>query len=266
MTQVIEGKRAQAAREGRTVFTKSITSPPAEPRNSGGKIRVPLHVLVWAGSNRKISGLMQKGRWAGMPIFSLTLEERATCPSTCQQWRRCFGDNMHLAVRYQAGKQLEMAIEADLGALDSVYPDGYLIRLHVLGDFYSVSYVRFWERMLKQHECRLYGYTHRMLTEPIGAALTSLALGNPERTAFMRSDPTEAGDPLPSATVVDRKATVGVAGSVICPNETGKTESCGTCGLCMNGRTSVSFLDHSAAAVNAATWERRRAQLPQAEA
>jgi hypothetical protein len=73
------------------VFTTTVQAPSVTPRN-GGK----LHVLVSAGSNRKIGRRMKKGRWAGMEILSLTLEEHATCPATCQQWKSCYGDNLHL--------------------------------------------------------------------------------------------------------------------------------------------------------------------------
>jgi hypothetical protein len=249
-------KQDLAQQEGRTLFVNTVVPVPTEPRNS--KLRVPLHALVWAGHNAKISGLLEKGRWRDMPILSLTLQERATCPSTCQQWKHCYGDNMVFARRLQHGPELEAALETDVISLDAVYPEGFLIRLHVLGDFYSVAYVRFWKRMVKNYACRLYGYTHRQYDTPIGFEITDLVIANPDRVAIMRSEPTVLGDPLPAAWVVDRKATEGKLGSVVCPQETGLTESCGTCGLCMNGKTSVSFLNHSHAAVNAEQWEKRR--------
>ena len=42
----------------------------------------------WAlksGTNsRKIGGVVLKGRWRGFAIYTLTLEERSTCPTTCR--------------------------------------------------------------------------------------------------------------------------------------------------------------------------------------
>src|SRR5262249_24811065 len=34
---------------------------------------------------------------------TLTLEERATCPTTCRHWRDCYGNKMHRAQRWQRG-------------------------------------------------------------------------------------------------------------------------------------------------------------------
>lgn len=250
-------KQKEAQRAGRTVFTRTVVDPPVEPKF--GKIRVPLHALTWAADNRKLGGRLEKGRWKGCPIFALTLEERATCPRTCQQWKTCYGDNLHMARRLAAGPALEAAVEADVVVLGAVFPEGFVVRLHVLGDFYSVPYVRHWARLLRENPAlRVYGYTHRAHSTPIGRAVAALVTEFPERAAMMRSEPTVPGDPLPAAWVVPSDAKEGIQGSVLCPQETGRTKSCGTCGLCMNGFTNVSFLDHSWAVVNARTWEKRR--------
>lgn len=244
-------KLSAAYREGRTVFTGMVMLPPTEPTYS--KIGVPLHVLKWADANGKIGGWLERGSWfrqhGRMPIFSLTLEERATCPASCPLWRGCYGDNMPFGHRFSAGIDLMGALEIDLSYLSATFP-AYATRLHVLGDFFSRHYVEFWSRMLREHEpLHVYGYTHRQPGTDIGDAVTVLVGEHGGRCSILRSDPTTTGDPLPAAVVVPHDTLVPPAGFVICPNEQGKTKSCGTCGLCMNGRTNIAFLDHSSAVV-----------------
>lgn len=243
---ITHNKQSLARLEGRTVFTKNVKIAPTTPTTGRGGVK--LRVLKWGGSNVKIGGMMKKGRWAGMPIFSLTLEERKTCPTTCQRWNSCYGDNMFMAFRYQTGYHLESALRADLEALSAKHPKGYVVRLHVLGDFYSVRYVQGWTKALELHPAlHIYGYTHWQKGTEIGDKVAAMVARHPAKVGILRSDNEHAGtDSLPSAMVIPaNSAAKHSATNLICPNETGKVASCGECGLCMNGRTSVSFLDHS---------------------
>ena len=43
--------------------------------------------------------VVKKGKFAGYVIFTLTLEERATCPRDCFHWDNCYGNNMAFAHR-----------------------------------------------------------------------------------------------------------------------------------------------------------------------
>lgn len=101
-------------------------------------------------NNRKIGSHVTKGPWAGIPIYTLTLEERATCPTVCEHWRDCYGNHMQWPTRWKAGPELETVIPGQLQALAHKHPGGFVVRLHVLGDFYSTEYVGLWSRMLKQ--------------------------------------------------------------------------------------------------------------------
>ena len=59
-------------------------------------------LLQPAGQNNKIGkgdNVVIKGKCRGMPCFTLTLEERATCPPDCKQWSNCYGNNMRFAYR-----------------------------------------------------------------------------------------------------------------------------------------------------------------------
>ena len=56
---------------------------------------------------------------------------------------------MHLAQRMQAGPDLEWRLEREVALLDIEHPDGFAVRLHELGDFYSVEYVKLWGKLLE---------------------------------------------------------------------------------------------------------------------
>lgn len=124
--------------EGRTLFPKSVVAAEDSPR-----------LLVSGHNNPKLGKQVLKGPRAGWPIYQLTLEERATCPSSCFNWARCYGNGMHMARRHRAGRDLELKLMEDLADLGVDHPQGFIVRLHTLGDFYSVGYVKFWGRMIE---------------------------------------------------------------------------------------------------------------------
>src|SRR5438105_3919896 len=70
-------------------------------------------------NSRKIGGEILKGRWAGMPILTLTLEERKTCPTSCKLFRSCFGNKMHFADRVDAGPDLFWRLEREIPLLEA---------------------------------------------------------------------------------------------------------------------------------------------------
>jgi len=108
-------------------------------------------------SNKKLGTRIVKGIWKNHNILTLTLTERETCPRSCKHWNDCYGNNMHLAKRISTVGLMEK-IESDLEALNP--KKEYAIRLHVLGDFYSVEYVEFWNRMFEKFDnIKIFGYT-----------------------------------------------------------------------------------------------------------
>lgn len=235
-------KTAQAIKNGNTVYLKSVRPAPVLPTVSTG-----LRVLKSSKSNSKLSGgrngEIVKGRkyYRGRPLYQLTLVERATCPPTCEQWGDCYGNNMPFAHRFEPGKELEEALEHDLNFLRHKHPEGFVVRLHVLGDFYSLGYVSFWRKQLRANPTlALYGYTHRKHGTQLGDAVAAMVRDFPERTSILRSDGRSPEDPLPKAVVVETPP----EGVLVCPEQTGKSESCLTCGLCFNGKTDIHFLRH----------------------
>ncbi len=226
-----KGKSIQAnsipARQGFSIFRR--------------RVRQPDHAVLKSGDNqRKLGRGVSKGPWRDFPIFSLTLEERATCPRDCALWLSCYGNGMNWAARYQHGPALEREIAAELANLQANNPRGFVVRLHILGDFYSMAYVDFWRRMLAQHSAlHVFGYTARQTGTPIGDMIAHLRRDQWDRFAVRTSGATNG----PRAIVVET-ANDAPAGTIMCPAQVGKTKNCSTCGLCWASQKPIAFLRH----------------------
>jgi hypothetical protein len=218
--------------EGRTIFPTTVF-----------EVEGLKNVLIEGKNSRKIGGRITKGPASGFPIFTLTLEERKTCP-VCAHWRSCYGNNMHLAKRIRHGAAFEERIAAELTILQSRFPGGFAIRLHVLGDFYSVEYVRLWESFLARFPAMfVFGFTARWRREdPIARELVDLVMREWDTGRFRVRF---------SDAPVDECSTVSIehprqkpADAIICPAQTGRTPSCGQCGLCWHTKRRIAFLTH----------------------
>lgn len=191
-------------------------------------------LLKPASSNDKLgngSNVIAKGHWRGFAMYSLTLEERSTCDRSCQQWSNCFGNNMRFAHRVGADDPdlLMLRLNDELDHLSRVHPDGFVIRLHVLGDFFSVDYVDFWADALRAYpSLRLFGYTHR--TGSIGEAIAKHLQNDRAWIRFSDKGGTMS-------------ANVNGEG-IVCPEQSGKTASCLTCGLCWTTTKAIAFIEH----------------------
>lgn len=216
-----------ASRYGRTIFASRLFDPAEVDR-----------VLKDGHQSRKIGKMVRKGPRRGWPIYTLTLEERATCPRSCAAWSICYGNNMQAAERIVAGRELEARLWAELGELQRAHPGGYMVRLHVLGDFYSEAYVALWERALAAFPAlHVFGFTARLPgAGAIGDALWALA-ATWDRFA-MRFSGLEGGR-FAAQLVPDHDA-----GAIVCPAQTGATECCATCALCWGSDRSIAFLKH----------------------
>jgi hypothetical protein len=221
----------QALTKGRTIFLKSVVPPAKVSR-----------VMQPASTNRKLGNgkkRIVKGRWAGMDMYQLVLEERATCPKSCQQWSSCYGNNMYLAKRvdHRDWDKFKKALEAELAELAEANPGGYVVRLHVLGDFFSLRYVDLWKRALARHcALRVFGYTHRWPGQGDGIGEAIAALNKSDRSWIRFSD---RGGKM-SANVAPSDG----PDDIRCPHETGQTESCLTCGLCWQTDKAIKFTSH----------------------
>lgn len=217
--------------QARTVYPSTVFDP-----------KDAINLLVPGANQWKIGDRIVKGPWKGFPVFTLTLEERATCPASCHHWRSCFGNQMHFARRIIHGPGLEQRLEADLARLQAQHPRGFAIRLHVLGDFYSVAYVQLWARFIVRFPAlRVFGFTARWeRTDPIAVALVRLVMAGWPRFAIRFSNaPIEE-----CSTVSIEYPGQAPADAIICPQQLGKTKSCGTCGLCWATRKRIAFIQH----------------------
>ncbi len=185
-------------------------------------------VLKSGFNSAKIGKRIQKGRWKGFEVYTLTLEERATCPK---------------AQRFEHGTPMESRLIYEVSMLARAHPGGFAIRLHVLGDFYSVRYVELWEMLLGQFpQLHAFGFSARWDThaDPIADALVRLVLKNWDRFAIRFSN-----------APVDECSTVSIehplqapSDAVVCPQQLGKTTACSTCALCWQSKKRIAFVTH----------------------
>lgn len=186
-------------------------------------------------NNAKLGDVVTVKKWQGYAMYSLSLEERKTCPSTCQQWDNCYGNNMPFAHRFDSNDPAFLSkLEQQLDKLAKKHiakGQGIVVRLHVLGDFFSVDYVKWWESMLKVYGPKLcvFGYTHCQWTSDIGQEIAANNYAYPDYWQIRFSD-----DPMldMSAHVVPPGYHPITGKEVVCPEQLGKTASCADCGLC----------------------------------
>ena len=225
-----------AVRAGNTLFPSRVFAPDELGR-----------VLKTGQQSRKIGAFVTKGGRRGWPIFTLTLEERATCPapqadgSGCSEWQHCYGNNMQAAERVVHGDGLIAALTLELAGLAAKHPTGFMVRLHVLGDFYSAAYVHFWGAALAAIPAlHLFGFTAHSPSSEIGRAVSRLALDHGWGRAAIRFS--GAPHELRAARVIE--AGEVDSGAVLCPAQTGAAECCATCALCWNSERTIAFRRH----------------------
>lgn len=217
--------------EARTIFPKSVVDAEMSPR-----------LLVWGHNSSKIGGRITKGRWVDSCVYTLTLEERATCPSSCLQWESCYGNNMHWARRHRDDGWLMTLLWYELKELNRKHhKTGFAVRLHVLGDFYSPEYARFWGLALAEFpNLRIFGFTAHDRNSEIGGILNALNLSEP-RCSIRFSNST---GPMGSVVIEQEADHLPTSGHIICPAQLEKTLTCGTCGLCWSTDKVIEFIRH----------------------
>lgn len=226
-------------RRGRSLFHRKGVKTVADVAN----------VLVSGHSNVKIGRDVRKGKlFRGYWIYTLSLEERQTCPRTCFHWDNCYGNNMPYAKRVRHGPELERQLDIEIGKLMAnrvwsrqANATGILVRLHALGDFYSVEYVQLWSDLLDRFpKLAVFGYTARRRGDPIGDTIAAVKIKHGRRFAIRWSDGGEDEDCTVS--IVNESACPSSA--FVCPEQTWRTPACATCGLCWNSTKNVAFLEH----------------------
>lgn len=199
------------------------------------------NLLVSGHNNMKLGRDVRKGKLKGYWIYTLSLEERATCPRSCLHWRTCYGNALHMNKRIDHTDPAFLpALEAEIEMLLKRHKTGVLIRLHALGDFYSTSYVDFWREQLRKHpRLAIFGYTARDNEDPIGEAVIHLRHRQWDRFAIRSSN----GARHNKATVSIKTEADCPPDAFVCPEQTGKTICCATCAACWSTAKTVAFLE-----------------------
>lgn len=216
--------RNPALKEGRTIFTSRVFDASQLDR-----------VLISGMNNAKLGKKITKGLWAGSPFYHLSLEERKTCPRSCPVWAECYGSGMPAAVRVKYNANLMRALDSQLGTLNQKHPDGFAVRLHVLGDFPDLDYVNAWKGWSDKYRAlQIEGYTAHPRSSEIGQAIWKMNLRRPKRWQIRNSVSLDAPyEPMQVATLWDGANTPPPdMDAIVCPQELGKTACCGTCALC----------------------------------
>jgi hypothetical protein len=217
-----------AYRTGRSMFPSRVFDPDEVQR-----------VLKDGHQSRKIGKFVTKGKMRGFPIFTLTLEERATCPRSCKAWGECYGNGMQAAERIVAGPALETALWDELAELQQQHPGGFLVRLHVLGDFYSLDYAQLWHEALEAYPAlHIFGYTAREPSGEIGQLICEMIAVWPTRFHMRFSG---WNGPRNGAVIV---GSAEEAEHLVCPAQTGKVGCCGECAFCWHSDRTIAFLRH----------------------
>ena len=212
-----------------TRYQKSIKSP------------VDATILKQGKNNKKLGYKIKKGKHKGKYLYSLTLTERDTCPTSCHHWDDCYGNNMPFAHRFQHGPELEKKLDDEIGKLVRKHAKGILVRLHVLGDFYSTEYVFHWSTLLDKYPTlAVYGYTARYY-DSIGSAIAFLSILHSNRWDIRYSKNKNYSD----ATQFQYAADESFSGDFFdCPEQSGQVKSCADCAACWQTTKTVRFKSH----------------------
>ena len=195
-------------------------------------------IIKQVTTQAKLGKWVTKGRLKGARMYTVTFEERKTCPKSCFHWNDCYGNTMPFAHRVSTNKTTMLKMWRELTEINKK-PYPILIRLHVLGDFYSVEYVQFWRMVFDTFEnIYCYGYTAYKPSTPIGKAIKKLRDSHWERFAIRYSN-------MPHVELSANSEDMGVEG-IVCPEQLGATKDCGTCGLCWTKtKDNIIFKTHS---------------------
>lgn len=147
---------------------------------------------------------------------------------------------MQFLQRMEAGSDLEWKLEREAALLAIDHPN-FVVRLHGVGDFYSVEYVALWRMLLARHKgLHVFGYTARS-GDAIADALRTLV----RDVGWSRCALRFSNAPFPlRSTVTIESARQKPADAIQCPEQIGASESCSTCALCWQTERRIAFLQH----------------------
>ena len=202
--------------------------------------------IIKESNNIKLGKKVLKGNKKDFKIYTLTLVERNTCSDECEHWLTCYGNNMPFGIRFNPyNKNFLPRLESDLKTIanEPNNKKGFLLRLHVLGDFYSKDYVLFWKRMLKLYpNLNIYGYTRNhsnsKYLEKRNIANEIIKLNTLFSTRFYIRFSNKL-DIEESANSID----LGKKG-ITCLAQVDDKKTCATCTLCWTSKKPINFITH----------------------
>lgn len=114
------------------------------------------------------------------------------------------------------------------------------VRLHSSGDFFSEEYIDFWKEIILEFpKVSFWGYTRTWNVPCLKDNVNELMnLNNMQLFASYDTTMATSVPAIPKSLVFDTKENlfeyaVKHTGSIICPEQYGRVESCADCGLCM---------------------------------
>lgn len=221
---------------GRTMFPSRVFQPSDAEA-----------VLKDGAGTAKIGGDVLVGRLRGARILTLTLEERATCPRSCTLWGACYGNSMPWARRWRPGPDLEAQIAAEAEAACAAH-GLVLVRLHVLGDFYSFDYLRLWAGLLDDLPgLHVFGFTAWQPGTRIGDGIARLRAVYPDRFMLRVSGATGQWGSFTLPFPTEAKQ---IGDAIVCPEQldamqgSPRGKHCGNCAICWSTARPVAFVQH----------------------
>ena len=229
-----------------TIYPKTIYTI-----NSWEDYRAYGHNLLKQSNNSKLGKVVNKGAFKGKPLYSLSLVERLMgCPKNCHHWDGCYGNNMPFAHRFKTDNGLVFTkiLHMELLSLLKKHKQGIHIRLHVLGDFFSIQYINFWRAVVKLNpKISIYGYTAHKPTSQLGKQISKginsigfnrFAIRFSNSTIKLSANSTEYKPRLIASKNVSLK-------SIQCLEQIDKVANCVSCALCWNKKIdNVLFYTH----------------------
>lgn len=255
-------KKAAAVRDRRRFKVTPVATgnpsrlydPDAKGTKFPGKVLDPdgsEAVLKDGANNSKIGGDVLVGWLRGAHIVTLTLEERATCPKSCGLWQACYGNAMPHSRRWRHGDALLERLKVEIADLCAGH-ETVLVRLHVLGDFWSLAYVLFWQEMLERHaNLFVFGFTAHGRKSEIGALIAEVRSWHEKegrQRFFIRHS--ETTGPWGAFTIDFPTDRLRIGDAVVCPEQRDGMEGspkrmhCGACGLCWKSDVPIVFVMH----------------------